>query len=197
MKKPVIHGILLLCLLVLATPAQPQDKPTKEEPKSADVRSDGPQLRVQIVFSEYEGDKKIKSLPYTLLVRPEGDTPWSKIRMGSRVPVYLGNERGSMQYFDVGTNIDCRANVVQDGRYRLLMILERSWVEGEVLIPIENRAGPSGDLNASQFREPIIRQFRSDNNVTLRDGQTMETNLATDPVSGKVVKLEVSISVVK
>ena len=197
MKRISIAGAIGLCLLVACSPSQAQETPKKDEAKNESPRSEGPQVRVQITFTEYDGEKKIKSLPYALLLQARNDVPGTKIRMGSRVPVYTGGEHGSMQYLDVGTNIDCRASVTQDSRYRLSMSLERSWVEGDVFVPVQKPAGSTNDPAVGQFAQPIIRQFRSENNVTMRDGQTIETNFATDPVSGKVIKLEVSINVAK
>jgi hypothetical protein len=195
----ITRSVLGIGLLLAGATASPQEKANapKEETKPAtSSRSDATQLKVQITFTEFDGEKKIKSLPYSLLIQP-GEGPGSKIRMGSRVPIYSGGEHGEMQYIDVGTNIDCRANSQPDGRYRLGLMLERSWVEGDVFVPVRNVARSSTDPAIGQFAQPIIRQFRSDSYVTVREGQTLETNFATDPVSGKVIKMEVSISVVK
>ena len=44
------------------------------------------------VFTEFEGDKKLKSLPYTFLVttHTRDASGEAKVRVGSRVPVYTG-----------------------------------------------------------------------------------------------------------
>jgi type II secretory pathway component GspD/PulD (secretin) len=119
--------------------------------------------------------------------------------MGSRVPVATGSGSSNMpvqwQYIDVGTNIDCRASQAPDGRYRLSLMMERSWVEGQAAIG-EGQTTNS-EARVGEFREPIIRQFKSESEVIIRDGQTLETNFATDPVSGKVIKLEVTLDVPK
>src|ERR1700741_4408737 len=197
MKRILISSVFGLCLLGGCYSSLAQDVPKKDETKTENARSEGAQVKVQITFTEYDGEKKVKSLPYALLLQARNDVPGTKIRMGSRVPVYTGGEHGSMQYIAVGTNIDCRATAAQDGRYHLTMSLERSWVEGDVFVPVQKAAGTTNDPSVGQFAQPIIRQFRSENNVTMRDGQTIETNFATDPVSGKVIKLEVTINVVK
>jgi hypothetical protein len=200
----VFFAMTLLLLSHASIAQEKQEKTAKEAAAKEDSKTsslpEGPPVRVKIVFSEYEGDKKVKSLPYTLLVRePRGESSWSKIRMGSRVPVATGGEKGSFQfqYIDVGTNIDCRASQALDGRYRLSLMMERSWVEGEASFS-DGKSYPTGtEARVGDFREPIIRQFRSDSEVIIRDGQTLETNFATDPVSGKVIKLEVSLEVPK
>jgi len=54
-----------------------------------------------------------------------------------------------------------------------------------------------GVLPNPDWREPVIRQFRSDLTLVLRDGQTVDSTFATDPLSGKVFKGEVALSLVK
>lgn len=200
MKRLIIGSFLGACLLFLVAPAKSQDKPSppKDEVKSAEVRPDGPQLKVQIVFVEYEGEKKVKSLPYTLLLRAEHGSHATKIRIGSRVPVATAIDKAApFQYFEVGTNLDCSATPAQDGKYQLQMDLERSWVEGGVPVDPEKSAAPPKEPDDTAFRQPVIHQFKFDNTIDLRDGQTLETNFATDPVSGKVIKVEVTLNVLK
>jgi hypothetical protein len=206
MEKATITvcSLLAVCASLFIQPLRPQEKPDKQEPKPAAVRVEGPQIRVQVVFSEYEGSKKVKSLPYTLVVpggEPgEGLQYVGMIRMGSRVPVATAGPTTSnssvpvqFQYIDVGTNIDCRARIASDGRYALKMSMERSWFE-EGDIPASGERTPA---SSAALGQPIVRQFKADNFVVLRDGQSAETTLATDPVSGKVIKVEISLTVMK
>lgn len=201
MKKATLCGLLAACALLFNQSGASQEKPDKQESKSTAARSEGPQLRVQVVFSEYEGTKKVKSLPYTLVVPPGGEAGEGlqyvgMIRMGSRVPVATATAGNSnlpsqIQYIDVGTNIDCRARMLSEGRYSLKLSMERSWFE-------EGDSSTRGAVSAGQqLGQPIVRQFKADNFVMLRDGQSTETTLATDPVSGKVIKVEISLSVMK
>lgn len=190
MKCIGIYGLIAACLLLHAISTKAQDKSPKEESKAAPTRVEGPQLKIQVVFSEYEGEKKIKSLPYALTVLVGGEPNWSKIRMGDRVPVAVAKDQ--FQYLDVGTNVDCRAYAASEGRFRLVMALERSWVQSDV--PMASGKDASVEV---QFHQPTIRSFRSDTNVILREGQTVETDFATDPVSGRVIKLEVTMNTLK
>ncbi len=205
MKRRWLLGALFALLFAGCVPNLfAQEKPKAQETNATEFRFSLASLKVQVVFTEYEGDKKLKSLPYSFLLttRTKDDRPEAKIRIGSRVPVYTGaGEHGSMTmtYMDVGTNIDSWAEGVAPGQYRVHLYLERSWVEGDVLVPIEKApaTSSSGESHASQFREPIIRQYKAELTPILKDGQSLETNLATDPLSGRIVKLEVSISVLK
>lgn len=193
MRKRWLAGVVAIWIAGFVPKVLAQDKPKTSEQNSEDIRFSRASLRVQVVFTEYEGEKKLKSLPYSFLVTTHTRDAWpeAKIRVGSRVPVYTGGEHGSVTYMDVGTNIDCRAEAVAEGQYRVYLNLERSWVEGDVLVAVEKANPPQA------FHEPVVRQYKTELSPVLKDGQSVETSLATDPLSGKVVKLELSISPVK
>lgn len=184
----------LCAALAMGTLLAAQDKPRSDD-SSAEARTiETTPLKVSVTFAEFEGDKKVKSLPYTMVVIADGKPPKSVLKMGSRVPVYTGKENG-MQYLDVGSNLECQAFRTKDNRFDVKLDLDRSWVEGDVAVPIDR--GTSSQSSSGQFPEPIVRQFRTALSLTLRDGQTIESTFATDPLSGKVFKVEVSLSVVK
>jgi hypothetical protein len=187
----IIGTAMLSCGL-----AAQENKKGDEKPK-AEARDEKPiPVKVQIVFEEFDGDKKVKSLPYTSLITVDHGPEWAKMRIGTRVPVYAGKD-GGMQYIDVGTNIDCRAHRMDDRNFDIQLSFERSWVDGDVLLPFEKSAQPAVGPALSQFNEPVIRQFRVELNLAMRDGQTVESTVATDPLSGKVSKIEVTFNVVK
>jgi len=187
---------VLLAMLTLAGLYAPL---SAQEKSNADAKPSGTTLKVQVTIAEMEGEKKVVSLPYTYFLRA-GDggsgSPWTKLRTGSRLPVYTGKDSG-MQYLDVGTNIDSRALSANDGRFDVTLNLERSWVEGDVLVPMERASAQTGEAHAGPFREPIIRQFKTELTLAMRDGQTTQSTLATDPLSGKVLSITVTINVAK
>jgi hypothetical protein len=189
--KKIANVALLLASLVIGTLwVSAQEKPKAEVAATEAHQTEATPLKISVTFTEFEGDRKVKSLPYILAVSADGK---SVVKMGSRVPVYTGKEHG-MQYLDVGSSIDCQASRTKDNKFDLNLSLERSWVEGNVAVPVDPGA-PS--QSSGQFPEPIVRQFRSEFRLTLRDGQTIESSFATDPLSGKVLKVEVSLNIVK
>lgn len=195
-----VVSIPLLVLVMLLPIVRAQEKPKAEDKPKAEAPTTP--VKVTIVFTEYEGDKKTKSLPYTVYINApdaaELKPQWVKLRVGNRVPVYTGGSTGNMTYLDVGTNIDARAAHTPEGHFLLYLNLERSWVEGDVLVPVQKPPETTvPDPHAGSFREPIIRNFRSELDLKLREGQTLETTMATDPVTGKVMKVDVTLSVVK
>jgi len=197
MKNWRTYPALLLALSILSPAGLAQEKPKAEEKPHVESTA----VKVQLVFNETDGGKTVKSLPYTLqlsaLNAPDlVHSGWTKLRMGSKVPIYIGASTSQVQYQDVGTNIDARAANPGDGRFLLYISFERSWVEGEVAVPMSKDASAT-DSSVGHFREPIIRQFRSELDLKLRDGQTVEGTTATDPLSGKVIKVEVTLTAVK
>src|SRR5215475_4585662 len=109
MKISLFWRVVPLLLATCVPNAFAQDKPKSQEQQPEEYRFALASLKVQVVFTEYEGDKKLKSLPYSfvLTTRTRDGRPEAKIRVGNRVPVYTGagGDRGSVTYMDVGTNI--------------------------------------------------------------------------------------------
>jgi hypothetical protein len=196
MRKVRFALAALLALTVVAYHVLAQDKPRTDNKVPATT------LKVQVTFAEHEGEKKLANLPYTFFLKAADlgpSSPWTKVRMGSRVPVATGSDKGSIQfqYIDVGTNIDARGLAADDGRFDITLNLERSWVEGEVLVPTEKPSEAARDSNSGQFKEPVIRQFKTELTLTMRDGQTIQTTQAADPLSGRVLTITVTMNVVK
>jgi len=193
MRKAAIAACFAASLVLLSPWVSAQEKAKGDETPSEARPTETTPVKLAVTFAEFEGDKKVKSLPYTIVVIADGKSPKSVLKMGSRVPVYTGKENG-MQYLDVGSNIDCQAYRTKDNRFDVRLDLDRSWIEGDVAVPIDRASAPS---STGQFPEPIVRQFRSALSLTLRDGQTVESTFATDPLSGKVFKVEVGLTVLK
>ena len=199
----------LLALVVAAGSGWAQEKRKAEAPAAPEaVRPEraperperGPTatLRVQLVLARFQGERKLASLPYTLLVTANGNK--ARMRMGVETPVPVTqltpSESGSVtarttsfQYRNVGTNLDCGALDLGDGRYVLMLGVENS----STLAGSENRAAAGGDLAAV----PFFRKFETTLDPVLRDGQSVQAVAATDPVTGEVVKIDVTMNVVK
>src|SRR5580704_3853294 len=197
MRTGSVQMASLLLLGILSPTVLAQDKPKTDDKTKVEVQTTP--IKVQIVFTEFEADKKIKSLPYVMYMNAPNSSElragWVKFRIGSRLPVYVG--KNEMQYMDVGTNVDARSAYTGDGHVLLQMTLERSWVEGEVSVPMMRSDSSPSDPSGGHFQEPIVRGFKSELDLKLREGQPVESNMATDPISGRVLKVEISFAVVK
>ena len=153
-------------------------------------------IDIEVVVSRYQGDKKISSLPYSLAVSAGPRGQETKLRMGANVPVpttafspVSGQGPGplvSFNYQNVGTNIDCSARPLGDGRF----VVEISVEERSV---VQQPAGATTPASGA----PVIRTFEAQNNLVLRDGQTRQFTAASDRVPGEVVKVDVTLKVLK
>lgn len=174
---------VLLLVSVAARPVWAQDAPAAV-PRFTPVR-------VQVVLTRYEGEKKTSSMPNSLWVNVSDDPKMrnaGRLRIGAQVPVHVvANNTTTVAYKDVGNLIDCEVNPHGDGRYRLQLRVEQSSVDNSV-----RNAAESG-----RSANPILRSFASEFMMVLRDGQTVQSTVATDPISGEVLKVDVTLSVVK
>jgi len=152
-------------------------------------------LKVQVVVSRFQGEKKLSSLPYSLSVNAGSR---GTLRMGAKVPVMMITAKspvegvpmvGPIQYQDVGTSIDCYVSTPQDdGRFKLEITIEDSSVYGDMPTTTDNKPAAGN---------PSFRSFRASDSMVLRDGQTSQFTTATDKVSGEIVKVDVTLTVVK
>jgi hypothetical protein len=194
MKKAALAG-LFVCMVFGASLLFGQDKEKNAEAsKTPETQKAGTPLRVQVVFNEYDGDKKIGSLPYTLLVNADGRYRTS-MRMGLRVPIEISSNTGikQIQYQDVGTNLDGTAQKADTDKFILNLQVEKS----SVYVPGSAQKSASIGGNEISNSQPIIQQFRIQGDLLVRDGQTVQSTAATDPVTGHVLKLDVTVNVVK
>ena len=156
-------------------------------------------LDLEVVISRYQGDKKTSSLPYSFAVNASIELEKTSLRMGANVPVpstsFTPVQSGdgkpgpnpliSYNYQDIGTNIDCSARPLGDGRFVVsITVSERSVVQG---------ANVSGAVAGA----PVIRNFSASNSLVLRDGQTRQFTAAADRITGEVVKVDVTLKVAK
>jgi hypothetical protein len=149
-------------------------------------------VKVQVVLTRYAGDKKVSSSPYTLSANagsasaPRQEWALATLRMGAKIPVPASvgpTQIVSFTYSDVGTSIDCKVAMLDDGRFRLEISIDDSSV-----------------YDADQAKSsdhPSFRSFRASDSLILKDGQSAQFTSATDKVSGEVTKVDVTLFVVK
>ncbi len=197
----------------LPAPPPPQGAPKAEVGKERSIPRPDPRnlstatLRVQVVILRSQDGKKEASLPYTFVVgakpMPSGSVSLDgagrvKLRMGVETPVRVtsfapdspATPVTSYQYKNIGTDIDCTAGDMLDGRYQLALSVENSSVHAD-------SARTSGSSPADAGAPPLFRSFSVSLYPILRDGQTIQTVASTDPVTGEVVKIDVTLNVVK
>jgi hypothetical protein len=185
-----LAGVLMLAHGAAATaqPAPPRAEKTTP-------------LKVQVVIARFQGEKRIASTPYTLAVTHGEDArpDFARLRIGTEVPISTPPSGptadgkpatpAGIQYRPVGTNIDCTVVKVDDTTFEVQLTIEQSSVvDDEQQKPQSPRAGPNA---------PAFRSFRFTNSAVLRDGQTTQFTNAADALSGEVVRVDVTLNIVK
>jgi len=131
-------------------------------------------LKVQVVLSRYDGERKLASMPYTLLVNAGDRDNHARLRMGVALPIAdFGKDGPTATYHDIGTNIDCSAAPTDGGRYRIILAVNHSSVFESDQKQLQAAVPRPGD-NAQ-----LIRSFTSSFVLNLKDGETGQSIAAT------------------
>jgi hypothetical protein len=199
LRSLVICSLLLMCVPLLV---YGQGTKAPDAPENATAEPSTP-VKLQILLSEYDGTKKIANLPYTmpLIVASKPSGAYSTLRIGVKVPVTTSDSKTGdtqIQYIDVGTSIDARVARAGDGKYQVDLKVDRSSLYVTSRDPDGKIAGKEwSDGEAAPSTPPLVRQYRGDVGMFLREGQSSEGTVATDPLTGHVFKVEVTLNVVK
>jgi hypothetical protein len=180
---------------------QPQEKPaatTAPQPPASTARVAVP-LRVTVLLSRHRGEKRVSSLPYMLGVT--ANEIKTTLRMGVDVPVVqtvFANvvdgksiPQSSYTYKNIGTNIDCTAlsSNASPGLFELRITVSDS----SIGLDTPDKTEKTGIVQ----NVPTFRNFNTSFSILLRDGQTTQYTSATDPVTGEVTKVDVTLNIIK
>jgi Flp pilus assembly secretin CpaC len=189
--------LLALGVVSIAVSAGAQNQP----PSAAGVSAVSIPLRIQLVIARYQGEKKISSVPFTLFVNATDlanhAEEQSRVQIGVEVPMpavpppaeakpNAAGQAAPLQYRPFGTNINCFAKVLDNGRFKLSIAIDESMPYTD-----QDRA------RSTTSPAPVFRSSRVSSFVVLKDGQSEQFSTATDRFSGEVVKMDVTLSVVK
>jgi hypothetical protein len=201
----ISRSLLTCAFLVLCAPllVRAQGAKASEAPDNATAETPTP-VKLQVVLSEYDGTKKIANLSYTIPLLVPGVKPggaYGTVRIGVKVPVMTADSKtggSQITYIDVGTNIDARVAHADDGKYQADLKVDRS----SLYVTARDQDGKIvgkewSDGEAPPSSQPLVRQYRGDVGMFLREGQPAEATVATDPLTGHVFKVEVTLNVVK
>jgi hypothetical protein len=193
--KKIIAALVLPFIAAAAVPVRGQEatKPASSQSATTQVP-----LKVQLVVSRYSGEKKVSSVPYILSV-VANDNDKTSLRMGVDVPVpvtVFGGAKDnasipttSYNYRSIGTNIDCTARTVDGAVFKLDLGVS------DTSLFLTDKQGGANTVPLPGI--PAFRSFTSTFNVLLRDGQTAQHTSATDSVSGEVLRVDVTLTVLK
>ncbi len=176
----------LLVTAAVATARPPQDNSKDTTP-----------LQVTIVFNEYDGSKRVSTLPYQMACNANPQqTRTSALRLRLRVPISTGSskESTSYQYQDVGTDIDCTATVAPGGGFLITLGLKRDIVYSPNESPRPTEWQPGTVFQNIPISGGIEANVKD---LLLHNEETVQATTATDPLSGHVWKIDVSLKVGK
>lgn len=194
MKVTPILAVLAMLLCGAVGRTQEKANPSEKTKPSIPVK-------LTVVLTENDGDKKVASLPYTILVNadtggpggPGVHVPYSSFtRIGVRVPVAGAGKEGQSTFVDVGSNIDCGVQTEEDGRFTVRLNFERS------SLYFQGKGEEKGTIKTAETGQPYIPTIRAQSLlVTVKDGQSLEVLTATDPLNGHVFRLNLTLNVQK
>jgi hypothetical protein len=116
------------------------------------------------------------------------------------VPMFAGGDNKAIptfSYRNVGTNIDCNATNDREasGRFKLQFSVEQSSIYS---VAGEKGSGSSSPRDVPVSTDaPLFRTFKVNFSALLKDGETSQYTSVPDPVNGEVIKVDVTLSVVK
>lgn len=116
----------------------------------------------------------------------------TSLRTGVRIPLEIDSKDQKRTYMDVGSNIDCGIRTTDDNRYHLYMVFERS-----ALYPAVGAQDDKLQTSHPCGQSPLVRQFKASENMILKDGQTSESVVSTDPLNGHSLHISVTIGLLK
>lgn len=186
MKKIAFVPGAVGLLLVWTTGAAGQEAREAEPPPSAT-----PSLRVELVVNKLLAGKKVSSLVYAF---PCGDRKTTmKLGVEVPVPVRKGGDLLEFQYRNVGANIECEARPMQGGRFGVRLGFEQSSLH----LAGDKTAAGEQTLESRAANPPVFRTAMGQLTAVLREGQTTQAIMGTDPVSGEVTVVDVTLSAMK
>ena len=149
------------------------------------VKAEPVPVKVQIVFSRYEGDRKTSSLPYTMLISANGDRV--QIQANANVPIPSSN--GSYTYTNVGTSIDCTVTTEAGGRYKVALNLRDN-------LPIAPK-NTASNANSKPPDTLTFGNFNYQGSISMKEGETKQIISSADRATGEVVKVDVTLNLDK
>jgi hypothetical protein len=178
MRRTVAIGLWATLLAAVPT-TWSQEAPAKA-PEA--TKPPGKRLRVQFQETRLRGESTTATRATTLALHADAEA--ASISVGSQVPIAVaGKDATTTLMKNVGVQGRAKVESLPDGRYRLNAHFE----ESSVLAPSGGAAVTSGD-------NPILLVVRGESALVLREGETVPFASAVDPVTGEVVRVDLTVT---
>ena len=172
--KKLLALLLIVTSVSFAALAQEKDE-TKKQPEV---------YKIDFTVSEVQGGKHSNARNYTMFVRFDNRPHTTKV--GNRIPISTTGKEGqpSVQYMDVGLQINCSINADRDGG----VVIDFNFELASLVTP-EGAANNTG--------VPVIRQIRQDGMAFLPLGKPTVIVSADDTNTNRTIQLEATATKVK
>jgi len=140
-------------------------------------------VKVQVILSRYNGDRKVSSLPYMMLVTANGDRV--DIQNNLNVPMSSG---ASTTYTNVGLSMYCSVTT-EAGRFKISLQLDDKSV-------VDAKPATAG-TTPKPLDYPSFSNFSFKGVFAIKEGETKQVTTVADKVTGEVVKIDVTLSLDK
>jgi hypothetical protein len=185
-------SVLTIALgLAAATVAAAQNAPPPPRPTTQEAPRPRQTFRLQIVIGHYDGDRRLSSLPITVV----GNTGATvTVNNGIQVPVVNSSAPGtgvsSFTYKNIGFNGTVIVNANDDGRYTLSQFT----IEESSVLP--DRAGGANPV-VTVSGVPSFPDYIVTTSLTMSDGETVQLATAASPLTGQITKIDVTLNILK
>jgi hypothetical protein len=144
-------------------------------------------VRVDIVLSRSRDNTVLSRVPHMLLLEAtDTEQRRTSLRVGVDVPtgrqVTLQGGRTESEYLRLGTDIDCRVQILSASSYKVWINLQDS-----------SLVAPDGDQRLAAA-SAVRRYSATVSDLTVRDGEPQPFSVGTDPVTGETTRAEVTVT---
>lgn len=187
-------SIVALAAVLSLAPSLPVRSASAQQRITSDKSA--PPVQLQVVINKFRDDKRVSTMPYTLSARQQGDRGGlgAMLRVGAQVPVASpsSDKTPTVSYRDVGTRIDVQVDGLDDGRFEVTLTVQ----ESAVYLPEPGSPGGSIAIRNSTGA-PVLRNYTSTNTLIVKEGQTSQFTAATDPLTGEIIRVELTLTAIK
>jgi hypothetical protein len=178
MRKTIAIGAWMLLTPFSAAWAQ-------EAPAEAPEAAKPPGKRLCVQFQEARvRDESITATRATTLTL-HADAEGASVSVGSQIPISVaGKEATTTLFKSVGADARAKVETLPDGRYRLEAHFEESSL-------LETGGGATAPTSGNN---PVLLIVRGDSTLVLREGEVVPFASAVDPVTGEVVRVDLSVT---
>lgn len=186
MKRFCILVVMFLAAVALIAQDTPPAKDTTPKKDVTAIVKEDAVPTYRFAFSVYElvEGKRTNQRDYSLLVQADGRGPYSKIKIGTKVPIVTGKNEGNTQYTytDVGLELECSA--IETTNNKLAVRIDLNFSSFAIS---QQNANPNSEGLGPVFRA-ITQRLRS----VLTPGKPQMIGSLDDPNSNKRFQVEVT-----